>query len=124
VSIRARVEFDIWVPRGIELEIGSGHGDIAVEGIEGRTEIRTGDGNISVGGSFARLAARTGRGSITLTTPHSYDATITTEGGQVSNQRGAVAEAGDRRDRIQRWRLGRGTNQISLQTGSGVIELR
>lgn len=83
---RRWITIDLWVPRGVDLDINTGDGDVIVPGVEGRIDIHTGDGDIAVDDAHGELRLRTGDGRITgerldgSLVAHSGDGTVRVEG--------------------------------------------
>jgi len=60
------VRIDLTVPREIDLEIRTGDGNIATEGVKGETRLSTGDGNIHTELLEGGLDASSGDGNLTV----------------------------------------------------------
>src|SRR5438552_6524995 len=56
---------EVWVPRGVDLDLSTGDGSVLIPGVEGRVDVRTGDGDIVVEDARGAFRLKTGDGSIT-----------------------------------------------------------
>jgi len=113
---------DVQNGRG-RLRANTGDGRIRIIQFDGETDARTGDGRITLDGRFAQLSAHTGDGSILLTLPADSNAIIETHAESVINDGLAAADEGDSSRHVRRWKVGRGGNLFTLQTGDGQIVL-
>jgi len=60
------VDFVLYVPLDTAVEVDSGSGDVAVEGVRGDLVTRTGSGDISVADGAGSVEARTGSGDLVI----------------------------------------------------------
>jgi DUF4097 and DUF4098 domain-containing protein YvlB len=61
------VLIEVWVPRGADLDLSSGDGNVSVPGVEGHVAIRTGDGDVRVEDAKGTIELTTGDGRVTAT---------------------------------------------------------
>ncbi len=102
----------------------TGDGHIRITNFEGQVEARTGDGPISLDGKFSGVIARTGDGNIALAIPADSDFTIETNVDAVTNEGLTLTEEFAPSKRVKRWKVGRGGNVFTLNTGEGQLILR
>lgn len=102
----------------------TGDGQIRIANFEGQIEARTGDGPISLDGRFSGVVARTGGGNIALAIPADSDFTIETNVDSVTNEGLTLSEEFAPSKRVKRWKVGRGGNVFTLNTGEGQLILR
>jgi hypothetical protein len=125
---RRSIEVLLRIPKESDLEVGTGDGSIAADGIEGEIRLHTGDGSIRAAGLSGRLKADTGDGSLTVA--GRFDVLdLRTGDGSIN----ATAEAGSRVEAA--WSLHSGDGSVTLrlpeglgaeldaQTGDGSISL-
>ena len=63
---RAEAEFVIQVPRGVSVRVGSGSGEVTVEGVTGNVNAASGSGTVRVGAGAAEVRAASGSGIVTV----------------------------------------------------------
>lgn len=107
-----------------QLQVNTGDGHIDVANFDGEVDARTGDGSISLDGEFTTLSARTGDGSISLLVPADSNFTVETNADAIRNDGLTISEDIAPSERVKRWKVGRGGNVFTLQTGDGRILLR
>lgn len=107
-----------------KLIANTGDGRIRVVNFEGQIEARTGDGPVSLDGRFAGLFVRTGHGNISLRIPADSNFTIETNVETVTNEGLTLTEDVAPSKRVKRWRVGRGGNVFTLNTGEGKLVLQ
>jgi len=61
-----QVNFDVRVPKAINLDVKNGSGAVAIHGISGALDFKNGSGDLSADGTFNKLNAMTGSGSLTI----------------------------------------------------------
>ncbi|MBX3020654.1 MAG: DUF4097 family beta strand repeat protein [Bdellovibrionales bacterium] len=59
-------DFDVQVPKKIDVTINAGVGPVNVSGTEGRLEFRVGTGNVNANGTFSDVQGRSGTGEIEI----------------------------------------------------------
>lgn len=114
-----RVDIEIKVPRAIDLDLHTGDGNVAVQGVNGTILVRSGDGNLNLSELQGTLRANTGDGNVEMRNVRG-DLTLHTGDGriEVSGVDGAFrAETGDGRVRVN----GR-FDVLDVKTGDGGIE--
>lgn len=60
-------DFDLQVPKEIDLNINAGAGSVNVNGIDGRLTYRVGTGSVNASGNFKSVEGRSGTGSVNIT---------------------------------------------------------
>lgn len=60
-------DFDLQVPKEVDLTINAGAGAVDVSGVEGRLSYRVGTGNVNANGNFKSVEGRSGTGSVNIT---------------------------------------------------------
>jgi hypothetical protein len=66
VVVRCEARYDLRVPAGIDLQVRTDSGDVAVSGVQGSIDLRTDSGEVAVRGALGSVDLRTDSGSITL----------------------------------------------------------
>jgi Putative adhesin len=120
-----KIDLEITVPEGCDIQLNNGWGNIAVQGINGDMKLRTGSGRIEASNLQGQIALKTGSGSISAT-DMSGQMTLTTGSGSIVLEQ-VVAE-GD-----SRIKTGSGSitfagdldprGSYDLRTGSGSLYL-
>lgn len=59
-------DFDIQVPKQMDLVVNAGAGAVVINGIEGRLDFRVGAGSLEATGAFKHVEGRTGAGAISI----------------------------------------------------------
>lgn len=114
-----QVDIELNVPRGANLDLNTGDGNVDVQGIRGGVALRSGDGNLKLSELEGPLQAHTGDGNIDLRNVrgelnlHTGDGRIEATGIDGSLR----AETGDGRIRVN----GR-FDLLDVRTGDGGIE--
>lgn len=78
-----KIEFDIQVPRNIDLTVRLASGDCSISGIKGKVDLTVGSGNLTSDGEIHSFKAKAGSGTI-QTSGLTGDADIETGSGNVS----------------------------------------
>lgn len=99
---RARANFTIELPRGVVLRVGSGNGEVAVEGATADVHASSGNGGVRVGPGAARVDASSGNGDVA-----------------VSGARAAV-EASSGNGRVT---ISTASGPVTASTGNGAIDV-
>ncbi len=60
------VDFELWVPAGMRLELGGPYTDVSVDGASGAVTVKVSEGDISLRGVRGQVIARTVEGDITV----------------------------------------------------------
>ena len=66
LSEECDIDFDIKVPKAIDLDIAVGSGDLTINGIQGSLTFKVGSGNVLADGLFKRIDGKLGTGKIEL----------------------------------------------------------
>jgi hypothetical protein len=65
-SAKCDVDFQINVPKTVDLDLAVGSGNLTVKGIEGELAFKMGSGDISAEGSFKKIDGKSGSGKIAI----------------------------------------------------------
>lgn len=113
------VDIEIRVPRNADLDLHTGDGNVALQGVNGTILLRSGDGNLDLSELRGSLKADTGDGNIDMRDVKG-EVTLRTGDGHidVGSMDGSLrAETGDGRVRV-----GGRFDVLELKTGDGGIE--
>ncbi|HEX2203347.1 MAG TPA: DUF4097 family beta strand repeat-containing protein [Longimicrobium sp.] len=128
---RARANFTIEVPRGVLVRVGSGNGEVAVDGATADVHASSGNGDVRVGSGAARVNASTGNGDVAVdgaraavdVSTGNGRVTVSTAAGPVEASTGngeiAVSMASVRGDGDMRFSSGNGSVTLTLPAGFG-----
>src|SRR6185503_13057429 len=64
IHINRSIVIDVWVPRGVDLDVNTGDGDVLIEDAKGDLRLKTGDGRITGERLEGTLNAHTGDGTM------------------------------------------------------------
>ena len=63
---RARANFTVELPRGVRLAVGTGNGDVMVDGATAAVSAASGNGDVRVGSGAGEVSASTGNGEVNV----------------------------------------------------------
>jgi hypothetical protein len=117
------MRLEVTAPRGFDIQVQTGDGDVAVDAFEGSVELRTGDGDIAVGGAMGTVRIQTGDGDVALGGASGGDVRIQTGDGDVATGRLDVGDlqvrTGDGDILIEEL-----SGSLTATTGDGDVQVR
>ena len=66
-NIRVTVRYTVDLPKGLQLTLNTGNGELSITGATGDVDGATGNGDVTVKETIGRVSARTGNGDVTVT---------------------------------------------------------
>ncbi|HEX8695202.1 MAG TPA: DUF4097 family beta strand repeat-containing protein [Longimicrobium sp.] len=122
---RAKANFTIEVPRGVVVRVGSGNGDVTVDGATADVNASSGNGDVRVGSGAARVDVSSGNGAVMVDAARGPVHASTGNGRvMVSTAQGPVeASSGNGSIDVSMASL-RGDDDMEFSSGNGSITLR
>jgi hypothetical protein len=125
------IDYDIQAPENALVDVGTGSGDIKVDGVGENAKLNTGSGSIHATGLHGRFSVTTGSGSIYAEQTGSGDVNAETGSGSIELREvhgGLRAETGSGSIRVgglptSDWKLGTGSGSVELWSGSAGFTL-
>ena len=126
------IDYEITTPRGTDLRVNSGSGNLQVEGTGGPTDLTTGSGDIQANGLSDHVSLQTGSGNITADLMSARDVKAQSGNGDVTihNVQGSLwAHTGsgnidvDGRPLAAAWRVESGSGNVTLDTRGSSFDL-
>lgn len=121
---RARADFVVELPRGVQLRVGTGNGAVGVDGATAEVHAGTGNGDVRVGAGALRVHASTGNGAVRVDGARGpVDASTGNGRVTVSTERGPVeASTGNGSIDVTMREL-TGRDNLHFSSGNGSITL-
>lgn len=126
------IDYDVTTPRGTDLRVDTGSGNIVVEGTGGPTQLKSGSGNIHGSGLSDHVSIETGSGDITADLLSARDVQAQTGNGNITLnnvQGGLWAHTGSGNIEVNgrpiaaAWKVETGSGDVSLNTGGAPLDL-
>jgi hypothetical protein len=123
MELACAIELALDVPRGVDVVVVGGSGDVTVEGVDGDVDVEAGSGDVRVADAGGRVTAETGSGDLVVTDP-AGDVDASVGSGDIdvtgSNAFTVAASAGSGDVRVQQLCP---FTRVDAETGSGDIVL-
>lgn len=122
---RAEADFTVEVPRGVNVRLASGSGEVTVNGVTGEVHAASGSGSVRVGSGASQVRAASGSGSVTVDGALGAVQASTGSGTvRITTARGPVtASTGSGSIDVSMASVP-GNDDLKFSTGSGSVTLR
>ena len=126
------IDYEVTTPRGTDLRVNSGSGNIGVQGTGGPTQLTTGSGDIQATGLSDHVALQTGSGNITADLLSARNMQAQTGNGDITLknvQGGLWAHSGSGNVEVSgrplgaAWKVESGSGNVTLNTGGAPLDL-
>ena len=122
---RAAADFVVEVPRGVSVRVGSGSGEVTVEGVTGNVHAASGSGTVRVGAGAGEVRASSGSGEVTVEGALGPVQASTGSGEiRITTGRGPVTASTGSGDIDVSMASAPGSDDMRFSSGSGSITLR
>ena len=123
------IDYDITAPRGTQLDVGSGSGNLRIDGLGGPLKANTGSGSIQADGASGSVLLNSGSGNIEATLHSASDVRARTGSGGIRLQgvTGSLyAQTGSGNIQVAGcptagWQLHTGSGDVTLSTGGAAF---
>lgn len=121
----ATVDFEVRLPRGVNLRAASGNGDITVNGAHGEVQATSGNGEITVASTGGPVRASSGNGDIDVSQAGGEVVARSGNGDvRVTTRRGPVSAYSGNGSIDARMASVAGTEDMTFRTGNGSITIQ